>query len=88
MIESGIGTPSPAQIVNLAALAVILGTAYSLDKACSPRVKSSLQVKPKEQAELLDQFLKLNPEAQRGALQYIQRMREGYQKPRGGSNSG
>ncbi|GAH81564.1 unnamed protein product, partial [marine sediment metagenome] len=27
-----------------------------------------------------DKFLKLNPEAQRGAIRYIEEMREGYKK--------
>lgn len=87
-MESGIGVPSPEQIVNLAALAIMLGAAYSLDRACFPKVESSSQVEPKEQAELLDQFLKLNPEAQRGALQYVRRMRAGYQTPEREFNSG
>ncbi|MBA7534594.1 hypothetical protein ES705_26843 [subsurface metagenome] len=80
MIESGVGSPSLDQIVALAALALMLGTARSLDKISSPRVEINPPVAPKEQAELLDKFLKLNPEAQRGAIRYIEEMREGYKK--------
>ncbi|GAI98976.1 unnamed protein product [marine sediment metagenome] len=80
MIESGVGSPSLDQIVALAALAVMTKVAYSLDKAYSPGRSNGNSENPKEQAELLDKFLKLNPEAQRGAIRYIEEMREGYKK--------
>ena len=79
MIESGGGTPDIQQIVAVAALAVITKAAYSLSKSHTPKVEISPPVAPKEQAELLDKFLKLNPEAQRGAIRYIEEMRKGYQ---------
>lgn len=84
MIESGAGSPDSNQIVSLAVLALMTKAAYSLDKISSPRVEISPQVKPEEQVELLDKFLKLNPEAQRGAIEYIEQMREGYRKKTGG----
>jgi len=80
VIESGAGSPDSNQIVALAALAVMTKAAYSLDKISSPRVEINPPVAPKEQAELLDKFLKLNPEAQRGAIRYIEEMRKGFQK--------
>jgi len=80
VIESGVGSPSLDQIVALAALAVMTKAAYSLGKAYSPGRSNGSSENPKEQAELLDKFLKLNPEAQRGAIRYIEEMREGYKK--------
>lgn len=80
MIESGAGTPDLSQIVAFATLAVMTSTAYSLDRAFSPKVKTSPPVTPKEQAELLREFMKLNPELQRGVLKYASEMRGGYKK--------
>ncbi|MBA7506505.1 hypothetical protein ES706_05196 [subsurface metagenome] len=79
MIQSGVGIPSPEQIANLAVLGIVLSTTYSLNKVSSPKVKTR-PPNPSEQAELLDKFLKLNPEAQRGAIRYIEEMRMGYKK--------
>ncbi|NVM24212.1 MAG: hypothetical protein HWN68_20840 [Desulfobacterales bacterium] len=65
----------------MAALAVMTSTACSLDKACSRNLKSNPGAdNPGEQAELLKKFAELNPEAQRGALAYIEKMRKGYEK--------
>ncbi len=77
MIESGVGSPSSDQIVLLAALAVMLGTAYSLDKISSPKPNPGVG-NPGEQTELLKKFMELNPEAQRGVICYIEQMRKGY----------
>lgn len=68
------------QIVGLAVLAVMTKAAYSLGKVYSPKVEISPPVKPEEQTELLKKFAELNPEAQRGAIRYIEEMRKGYQK--------
>ncbi len=80
MIESGVGSPSLDQIVQLAALAVMTKVAYSLGKAYSPSRSNGSSGKLPEEAELLGKFLKLNPEAQRGTIRYIEEMREGYRK--------
>lgn len=69
------------QIVALAALAVMTKAAYSLGKLYSPKPKSNPAAgMPGEQAELLKKFAELNPEAQRGAIRYIEEMRKGYKK--------
>lgn len=70
------------QIAQLAVLALIVDAGYAMDRAFSPKVKANPPVKSEEQVTLLDKFLKLNPEAQRGAIQYIEQMREGYKKTR------
>lgn len=68
------------QIVQVAILAVMTNTAYVLDKAFSQKVEISHPVKREDEAELLEKFAQLNPEAQRGAIRYIEKMRKGYQK--------
>lgn len=81
MIESGVGTPSASQIAQLAALAIILKGGYSMDRALAPHHSSNSDpVDSNAQALLLSEFRQLNPEAQRGTIQYIQQMRKGYQK--------
>ena len=66
------------QIVNLAALALMLNTGFALDKACSPKSKSN-PGNP-EESELLKEFSQLNPELQHGVLKYASEIREGYKK--------
>lgn len=79
VIQSGVGIPSPEQIAQLAALVLILGTGFALDRACSPKVKSN-PGNPGEQAELLREFSQLPAPLQRGALSYAKRMRKSYSK--------
>ena len=66
------------QIVALTALALMLGMASYLGSASSPKSKSN----PGNpgQSELLKEFSRLNPEAQRGAIRYIKKMRKGFQR--------
>lgn len=66
------------QIIQLTALALMLGMASYLGTAHSPKSKSN-PGNP-EQSELLREFSQLNPEAQRGAIRYIKEMRKRYQK--------
>ena len=69
------------QIVQLAALALLIGSAVFLGKVCSPGYSSTgSNHEPEGQTELLREFSRLNPEAQRGAIRYIEEMRKGYQK--------
>lgn len=69
------------QLTSLIALALMLGMASSLGAAYSPKSKNNPGVdNPGGQAELLKKFMELNPEAQRGAISYIEKMRKGYKK--------
>jgi len=65
------------QIIQLTALALMLGMASYLGSAYSPKSKSN-PGNPGER-ELLKEFSQLNPEAQRGAIRYIKEMRKRYQ---------
>lgn len=69
-----------SQIVALAALAVMTRVAYFLGKVYSPGYTGSNHPKKPEESELLKEFSRLNPEAQRGAIRYVKEMRKGYQK--------
>lgn len=67
------------QIVSLTALVLMLGMASYLGAASSPKSKSN-PGNPGGQTELLREFSQLNPEAQRGAIRYIKKMRKGFQR--------
>lgn len=67
------------QIVALAALAVMTSTASFLGKVFSPGHRSNGNPQ-KPEAELIKKFMQLNPEAQRGAIHYVEEMRKGYKK--------
>jgi len=69
------------EIIQLAALALMIGSVTFLGKVFSPGYRSNGNPqKPEEQAELIKKFMQLNPEAQRGAISYIEKMRKGYKK--------
>ena len=67
------------QLTSFIALALMLGMASSLGAAYSPKSKSN-PGNPGEQAGLLKKFMEFNPEAQRGAIRYVEEMRKGYRK--------
>ena len=67
------------QLTGFIALALMLGMASYLGTAYSPKSKSN-PGNPGEKTELLKKFAELNPEAQRGAISYIEEMRKGYKK--------
>ena len=69
------------EIIQLAALVLLIGSVTFLGKVFSPGHRSNGNPeKPKEQDELVKKFMQLNPEAQRGAISYIEEMRKGYKK--------
>ena len=69
------------QLTGFIALALMLGMASSLGAAYSPSLKSNLGVgNPGEKTQLLKKFTEFNPEAQRGAIRYVEEMRKGYKK--------
>ena len=55
----------------------MLGMASYLGSAYSPKPNPG---NSGEESELLREFSRLNPEAQRGAIRYIKEMRKGYGK--------
>jgi len=72
------------QIIQLTALALMIGSVTFLGKVCSPGYRSNGNSEnPKEAAELLKKFMGFNPELQRGMISYAERMRKGYQKAKG-----
>ncbi|MBA7477661.1 hypothetical protein ES707_13075 [subsurface metagenome] len=68
------------EIIQLAALVLMMGSVTFLGKVFPPGRSNGNPGKPPEQAELLKKFAELNPEAQRGAIRYIDEMRKGYKK--------
>jgi len=72
----------PEQIVELNRLLaslLVVDSAIAMSKIGAPR-KNGIQ---RETAELVKEFLQLNPELQRGCLRYAERMRKGYHKVKG-----
>ena len=67
------------QLTSFIALALMLGMASSLGAAYSPKSNPGAG-NPGEKTQLLKKFMQLNPEAQRGAISYIEEMRKGYKK--------
>jgi len=69
------------EIIQLAALALMIGSVTFLGKVFSPGYRSNGNPgKPEGQDELVKKFMELNPEAQRGTISYIEKMRKGYKK--------
>lgn len=72
-----------SQIVELAALLVMIDAAYILGAAYSPSLKTNPRVgNPEEQTELLKKFMQLPAPLQRGCLKYASEMRHSYQRER------
>ncbi|NVM21743.1 MAG: hypothetical protein HWN68_08185 [Desulfobacterales bacterium] len=67
------------EIVQLAALALMIGSATALAKICSPGSISGNQESEGE-GERLKKFSEYSPQLQRGMLSYAERMRKSYQK--------
>ena len=72
----GQGVQVVDQLTSFISLLLMLGMASYLGSAYSPKSKSNPGT-PGER-ELLKEFSRLNPEAQRGAIRYIKKMRKGY----------
>lgn len=79
VLQSTLTSQKFNQFVSLLAVLLVVDAGFAMDKAFSPKVKTN-PAKTEEQVELLDKFLKLNPEARRGAIQYVEQMRNGYKK--------
>jgi len=72
------------EIIQLAALALMIGSAAFVGKVFSPGYRSNGNPqKPEGQTELLKKFMEFNPELQRGMISYAERIRKGYQKKAG-----
>ncbi len=70
-----------SQIVELAALVVMIDAAYILGAAYSPSLKGNPKAaNPGEQTELLKKFMQLPVPLQRGCLKYADEMRHSYQR--------
>ena len=75
----GQGVQVIEQVTSFIALLLMLGMASYLGVTYSPKSKSNPGAGDSgEQAELFKKFAELNPEAQRGAISYIEEMRKGY----------
>ena len=72
------------EIIQLAALVLLLGSITFLGKVFSPGHRSNGNTqKPEGQGELVKKFMDFNPDLQRGMLSYAERMRKGYGKVKG-----
>lgn len=67
------------EIVQLAALILMIGTATTLAKVCSPGSISGTH-KSEGESELLKKFSEYPPQLQHGMLSYAEEMRRSYQK--------
>lgn len=68
------------QLVSLLAIVLVVDAGLVMGKVSSPKVEISLPMKSAERTDLLERFAEFNPEAQRGAIHYIEKMRKRYQK--------
>lgn len=67
------------QVTSFITLILMIGMASYLGVTYSPKSNPGAG-NPGEQAELLKKFAELNPEAQHGAIRYVEKMRKGYEK--------
>lgn len=75
------GVPVVDQVTGFLSLILMLRMASFMLVSYPPMIKSNPAAGNNgEQTELLKKFSELNPEAQRGAIRYVEKMRKGYRK--------